>query len=227
MTLVPIDKMMDKKVHQENAFHYSCWGADAVEATQGDIQTDRFGFNIAGGDGSLHDLPISYHVTNITIPPVVPNGNYVLGWVWYGGIGGPIERNVPKNPFPFGFFSDYWSCSFVRISGGVKLERSYTPQFMNNMKSEWPKGCFSAFDEPGICKVEPCRDARGKFMVPKPFRHGAPKQLTTKNFKAEACNQRKVKGFCGAAPTPMPLAPVLQEAYVDLYTCRYPTFVRS
>lgn len=225
MTLVPLDKMMDEETHKTNAFHYSCWGAHTVEATPADIAKDRFGFNIAGGDGSLHDLPIAYHVVNITIPPVVPNGDYVLGWAWFGGIGGPIETNTASNPFQFGFFADYWACSFVRISGGQRLERSYKPVFVNDFSNSSTAGCFAAFDDTGLCKVEPCRDTRGSYQMPKAFKNGGPGLLTTKNFRSRRCSQEKKNGFCGGTPTPKPLEPVLQEAFVDLYTCRYPGFV--
>lgn len=220
MTLVPVDKMMDKEAHAKNAFHYSCWGANPVAATPQDFAKDRFGFNIAGGDGSLHNLTKSYHETEITIPRVVPNGNYILGWVWFGGVGGTIEKNVPQKPFPSGFFADYYSCSFVKIRGGGPLARSYKPVFVNDMKDFWSGGCHASADEPGVCEVEPCKTLPAKIRVPKPFKGGAPPALKANQFKAPPCAVGKNRGFCGAPPTPVPFVETLQEAYRKFFFCK-------
>eukprot|EP00177_Eucheuma_denticulatum_P008573 GFKZ01015614.1.p1 GENE.GFKZ01015614.1~~GFKZ01015614.1.p1 ORF type:complete len:336 (+),score=7.31 GFKZ01015614.1:35-1009(+) len=226
LTLVPLDKMMDKEVHKRNAFHFSCWGATTVVATAADLQTDRAGFSIASGDGSLHDQPPSFHTTNATIPTVVADGDYILGWVWYGGIGGPLERNTPENPFPNGFFSDYWACAFVRIRGGPRT-RSYTPQFVNELEHVWPRGCWSANNEPGVCLVEPCRSVRARFMVPKEFEGRRVRALTPAQFRSPRCRQGRVNGFCGATPTPKPLDEELREAYIDRYSCLFPSLVQQ
>lgn len=219
MTLVPVDKMMDKEAHAKNAFHYSCWGANPVPATPQDFAKDRFGFNIAGGDGSLHNLTKAYHATEITIPQVVPNGNYVLGWVWFGGVGGTIEQNIPQRPFPSGFFADYWSCAFVRIRGGP-TKPSYRPSFNNDMKQFWPGGCHSSADDTGVCQVEPCKRLRARFQVPKVFKNGSPPALRPAQFRAPACSSRKNRGFCGAPPTPVPFVETLQEAYRMFFFCK-------
>lgn len=200
LTLVPLDKMMDKKTHEKNAFHYSCWGARTVPATPADLKRDRFGFNIAGGDGKLHSLGAGYHVVDITIPPVVPDGDYVLGWVWFGGVGGAL-KNPLTNTFKFGFFGDYWSCSFVRVVGGQPLQNSYTPVFINDMKHNSLRGCYAANDDPGICKFEPCTKSRARYQVPKPFKRGRPAKLNPGNFETPRCSRPKVQGFCGSLPT--------------------------
>lgn len=220
LTLVPVDKMMDKQAHSRNAFHYGCWGANSVPATRADFAKDRWGFNIAGGDGSLHNLTKAYHITEITIPIVVPNGNYVLGWAWFGGVGGTIEKNVPARPFPSGFFGDYYSCSFVRIEGGAPVARSYSPVFINDMQSRWPRGCHASADALGVCEVEPCKTLPARQQVPRPFKSGPPPVLKPNQFKPPPCSRPKNKGFCGAAPTPVPFVETLQEAYRKLFFSR-------
>lgn len=63
MSLVPVDKMMNKVTHEENAFHYSCWGANPVRAKPNERGRNELGFSMVGGDGKLHNLPVSYYTT--------------------------------------------------------------------------------------------------------------------------------------------------------------------
>jgi hypothetical protein len=113
LTLVPIDKMMNKDAHAKGAFHFSCWGAGVTVATQDQITKDDKGYNLVGVDGEQHDLPPAFYSTDATIPDVVPDGDYIFGWSWFGGTGGTISggpktvRNddsalAPKE----GFFGD-------------------------------------------------------------------------------------------------------------------------
>lgn len=223
-TLVPVNKMMDKAVHAKNAFQYSCWGADPVPAKKSELGRDRNGFSLVGGDGKLHDMPISYYTTNITIPDVIPDGVYVLGWVWFGGLGGSINHNVPDDPHPFGLFSDYWSCSFVQIKGGNALAQEYAPVFENNMKQFWKDGCMSANDAPGICVYEPCKDV-AMIQYPKSFKNGRiPDALTPENFGKIEGARSQSRGT-PVLPTPVPRMNTLKDALEELYKCR--TFTRS
>lgn len=220
LTLVPVDKMMDKEVHAKNAFYYGCWGANPVPATQADFAKDKFGFNIAGGDGSLHNLTRSYHIIKTTIPTVVPDGNYVLGWTWFGGVGGTVVKNMPQRPFRSGFFGDYYSCAFVRIEGGGPVARSYDPVFINDLSRFWPGGCHASADAPGVCEVEPCKTLPARQQLPRAFKSGTPAALTPNQFRPPPCNIPKQRGFCGATPTPVPCVETLQEAYRKLFFCR-------
>lgn len=208
-TLVPINKMMDKKAHENNAFHFGCWGADPVAAKPSEMGRDTLGFSLVGGDGKLHNLPISYYTTVITIPPVVPDGKYVLGWTWYGGIGGSIHKNLPRNPNPQGHFADYWSCSFVEIRGGEPVKQKYTPVFVPAYQKYWRGGCYSMNDRPGVCIYEPCRN-KGSIMKPKEFQGKTPQPLTPQNFKGSGLM---------AIPTPVPESNVKTTALKALSTC--------
>lgn len=208
---------MDKKVHAKNAFHFSCWGANPVPAKSNELGSDRHGFSLVGGDGKLHDGKISYLTTNITIPTVIPDGVYVLGWVWYGGMGGSLTQNTPENPFRVGLFADYWSCSFIKIEGGSPLTQRYTPRFENDMKEYWPNGCMSANSRPGVCTYEPCR-MEGKIQKPFEFKNGkVPKALKQSNFMSPVVGRTSNQVF--SVPTPLPGENMLRDALINLYNC--------
>lgn len=180
-TLVPPGKMMDKATHTRNAFHYSCWGANPVQASGAELGKDKYGYSTVGNDGEEHNYPKGYYKTIITIPSVIPDGKYVLGWVWHGGVGGGVKGNSPQEPSPYGYFADYWSCSYVEIRGGAPLQREYTPKFDNDMKQYSNEGCMSANDAPGVCSWEPC-EVRGKYQKPRPFKNGSPKPIKPEMF---------------------------------------------
>ena len=130
---------MDKSIHERNAFEYSCWGANVEVPTQDEIDDyrEQFGFGalLVGGDGNAHKVkqtPAIYS-TEITIPTVVPDGNYILGWVWFGGMRGGIVTNDPQVPDTRSAFGDYWGCSFIAVQGGT-LASEYMPVFKNEYK---------------------------------------------------------------------------------------------
>lgn len=185
MTLVNPDKMMDKKEHEKNAFYYTCWGANPTAAGADEMGEDQYGFDLIGTDGEQHDQPKGYYTMDVTIPPVVPDGKYVLGWAWFGGTSGSVKSNSPQEPAPYGYFSDYWSCSFVEISGGDDLVKSFTPVFNNDNRFS-DEGCMAANDHLGVCVYEPC-EATGEYQKPRPFKNGdVPADLTPENFGGSA-----------------------------------------
>lgn len=184
LTLVPLTDIMNKAAHARNAFHYSCWGAHPVAAKGNDLERDRHGFSLVGSDGRDGKHQPGYYVERVTVPPVVPDGDYVLGWAWYGGIGGPVHDNDPQEPRDKSYFGDYWSCSFVRVRGGDRLKKRFTPVFVNGMNQFSSNGCMSFADRPGICVYEPCKGIRGTYQKPIEFKDGkTPRDLTPVNFK--------------------------------------------
>lgn len=225
-TLVPVSQMMNKQAHARNAFHYACWGANPVAAKPSELGTDKFGFSLVGGDGKLHNLPKSYYITKVTIPPVVPDGVYVLGWVWYGGMGGTIEQNLPQSPHTTGLFADYWSCSFVRIEGGSALQASYKPVFVNDMERYWKDGCMAANDRPGVCVYEPCR-VPGKIQKPAEFKDGkGPSLLTIANFGNLVKNRASGEDE-EVVPTSVPDSEVLKKTLAELQECEKRTKAKN
>lgn len=219
-TLVPLAKMMDKEAHARNAFHWGCWGANAAVAKKNELGRDKWGFSLVGGDGKLHNGKIGYYYNNVTIPPVVPDGVYVLGWVWYGGMGGSMKQNTLEKPHPVGLFADYWSCSFVEIKGGVPLKSLYKPMFVNDLKAVWKEGCNAANDAPGMCTYEPCV-VPGRQQKPREFKNGkSPGPLTPEDFRTSSPDARAGRRF--TMPTPVPYNETLRKALITVYSCRNP-----
>ena len=184
LTLVPVSKMMDKEAHARNAFHFSCWGAHPKRATNVEKAHDRWGFSLVGSDGR-HGVGAGYYTERVQVPPVVPDGEYILGWTWYGGTGGKVFGNKPQRPKDHSYFGDYWSCSFVRVHGGVEVAHKYTPVFHNGMSQFSKKGCMAFTDRPGVCAVEPCENIKGRYQKPAEFKKGVPKAITPDNFESE------------------------------------------
>lgn len=201
---------MSKGVHARNAFHYSCWGGDAVEATAEEQGRDGKGFSISGSDGLLgqHDEPASYYTTKIEVPSVVPDGVYALGWAWFGGIGGSLTKNTPDDPFPNRYFGDYWSCAFVKVNGGAQLSGQYQPVFQNNLSRYWNDTCWSGADRPGLCEGEPCND-RARYMKPWKFANGkVPRVLQPQMFRhASSCSEMGRRKGAACSPGPVPTTP--------------------
>lgn len=80
LTLVPKDQWTSAAAHSERAFWYSCWSAGREACPSGDKDKKGGGRCYDDGDGSRFG-------TTMTIPRVVPDGEYVLGYAWYGGLG--------------------------------------------------------------------------------------------------------------------------------------------
>jgi hypothetical protein len=77
----------------------------------------------------------------------------------------------------------YYSCSFVKISGGAPLASSYTPVFINDLQNLSPDGCMSANDEVGKCPVEPCIGPIASYVKPVQFANGqTPTPLTPETY---------------------------------------------
>lgn len=192
LTLVPWKDMMNKRVHTRNAFHFSCWGANAVRATGSQKQKDNMRFIIAGNDGEDHRFPISFYVTHATIPDCIPDGAYVLGWVWYGGTGSPVvSAGRQQEPLPYGFFADYWGCSSVHIRGGKPLKTKCEKKFVNDMSKYSKDGCMAMNNRPGVCKREPCT-VLGSYRKPAEFVKGKAPPLYKHYFSGPGYDAKKI-----------------------------------
>lgn len=190
MTFVRPSQIMDRNAHARNAFHYSCWGAHPVRARPNELGKDRFGFTMTGSDGEQHGFGKGYYVTQITIPTVLPDGDYVLGWAWYGGTGGQLKSGTaPQYPNKYGYFGDYYSCSFVKVRGGAYTQ-TYQPKFINDMAQFSRDGCMSSTDNLGDCAREPCHRP-AFFRRPRQFANGQqPPPLTPALFGGNAPSRR-------------------------------------
>jgi len=126
LSLVPMKHRFSHKVHDRNAFLWTCWDVglrDCPRRTPHDCGTDRKG---------------KRYRQWVRMPNVFPDGDYMLGYAWYGG--GWRQ-------------GDYWSCARIRIRGG-KLDNWHQPAF----KTSGSRGgrCYSSSTDLGQCRREPC-----------------------------------------------------------------------
>lgn len=129
LSLVPVSVMNDRTWHSRLTLLHTCFN------------TGRTACDNSGGPKSMRDMDCGTdrsHVVlchEIRIPRIYPDGDYVLGHVWYGGV--HFKR-------AHGHFFDYYSCSFIRIEGGLsdycrherKLNMTYKPFFDTGMTKD-------------------------------------------------------------------------------------------
>lgn len=150
-SLVPINKMNDKNWHEKMAFHYSCWNVGRFNCNEFDFHRD-----------CNYDRENEAFSKMLYIPPIYPDGDYVLAFTWYGG----GEK--------YGHFGDYYDCSYIRIQGGGPVQEAFTPEFAAGGGSMYEDGCDATVDRLGICWKEPCIPIRQTSkMVPAPFKDGS------------------------------------------------------
>lgn len=142
--MVPVDKLMDKALHDKYTFQISCWGAGLHNCPSRAI-------HVCGNDVEGKALQVQ-----ITVPTIYPDGVYAFGWAWYGG-GDFRDRS---------FFGDYYSCSFVRIQGGAAVTAEWTPRFVAGRGAPYSDSCMSATNKLGVCPKEPCHVGNVKRMKP-------------------------------------------------------------
>jgi len=140
LTLVPLKHKFNKWVHARNAFRWSCWSFGTEPCPNRSHQQ-------CGNDGTGRR-----YRQWVTIPPVFPDGVYVLGFVWYGG--------YPKQ-------ATYWSCAEIRIKGGP-MQNNYTPVFTNHHNGQC-KGHANGEEQ---CVKEPCFNRPEKTWKPIEFMNG-------------------------------------------------------
>lgn len=151
-TLVPEKDRMNATAHALFSFRHACFEADGHQCTLDTSKERR-----CGTDKILYRA-------DVQIPTIFPDGKYVLGWSWYGGLAGGKS-----------YFSDYRSCSNVQISGGP-LTDSYKPVFKpgKRVPGNNPKNptCNSSVNRIGVCAKEPCLNIQGRRMKPAAFGNG-------------------------------------------------------
>lgn len=194
LSLVPVSSLSDAAAHERLAFYYGCW-------EQG---VHRCGPHQPCGADKTRLALQRY----ITVPTYLPDGVYVLGFIWYGG----IEFTGRKSKFP-----DFPSCSFIRIKGGARLDTDirYSPIFdagRRTISAPQRTECKAYIDRPHVCTMSTlrgkrCHNVDAAMMVPEPFRNGAtpPRIHATmydKNLRKTASNPdsvsppRQEQGLC-------------------------------
>lgn len=165
LTLVPVDKMMNKEAHARFTFQISCWSSGLHRCPSRNI-------HVCGNDAEGK----SYSV-RIKVPTSYPDGVYVMGWAWYGG--GDYKGKS--------FFGDYYSCSFVRIRGGAGPTSEWRPVFVPGDNQKHTTGCISATDRVGACPREPCHV--GRVGLRKPV--NLPRVISNAALGGQASSQKK------------------------------------
>jgi hypothetical protein len=167
-TLVPKSQRMDFGSHDRFAFRYACWEAGSTACSPGEFcGTDLQGIK---------------YTANVQIPAVYPDGDYVLGWSWYGGTryfsSDEMSRFGISSPGGHrSEYGDYFSCANIRIQGGAPVESSYTPVFETG-QADRAGTCSSAVSALGVCPVEPCSPQYPAVdMVPEPFNGKSPSPI--------------------------------------------------
>lgn len=150
-SLVPVKHMFSTSWHEKTAFDFGCW-------TQGSFQCGK-----AKACGT--DKKGRAYRNKMTVPKVVPNGDYVFAMVWYGGL--DYKRSKAM-------FSDYTSCAYVRIRDGP-LEMSHKPIFQAGANK--PKGvpagtCESTSSFVLQCGGGPCNGKKPFTGKPGEFKNG-------------------------------------------------------
>eukprot|EP00170_Pyropia_yezoensis_P010089 contig_45929_g10127 len=174
-SLVPLHLAANAAAHTRYAFETMCWATGKYTcATPEESRVHCVG-----------DRQNSAYKADITVPPVVPDGTYILSMVWYGGVALGTHEST---------FGDYFSCSRVAISGGDPLAPSWAPVFDPPAHTAGAnRSCDASTHTIGQCRVEPCRTADGgplftggPAMVPSVFAAGVapPQQLTPALYAA-------------------------------------------
>ena len=159
---MPLERMWDKASHDKMAIDYGCWNVGRFHCNEFDFHRD-----------CNYDRQNEAFSKMLYIPPIYPDGDYVLGFTWFGG---------GEN---FGHFGDYYDCSYIRIQGGDRLESSHVPTFHGGGGSKYNDACEATVDSLGVCWKEPCVPIRKTSkQVPKPFKNGKkPAPILSKWFQ--------------------------------------------
>lgn len=174
MSLVPVAYMNNRWWHLKTAFAYACFATNKFICGKGKhCGSDR------GGRGFR---------TWITVPQVIPDGDYVFAQVWAGGLHWRRRR---------AFFADYYTCSFIRIRGGP-VKNTHQPTF-NSGKSRHRyvnrKGgvCASTSTYVGECGGMECLKNRVMYKKPGPFRFGRKPPVIRRSMFMRNPNSMHVK----------------------------------
>lgn len=144
--LVPVGVMNDRSWHERLTIMHGCWhsGMTGCKGSK-ECGTDRSG---------------TAFERKVKIPTVFPDGDYILGFVWYGGV--RKQR---------GFFPDFFSCSHIRISGGPLGGRHSAYFEAGDGPSEFVRDdmCYTSADFIGDCGTKGCVKKQAFWAVPRAF----------------------------------------------------------
>lgn len=200
LALVPLEHRDNPEMHKKYAFHFQCFRSDPFTCK---TKTERL------VDGWFDEKNVAYK-THVKVPRHIPNGIYVLGWVWYGG----LHTDMPWTSY----YGDYFSCAYVRIHGGGPLSWSHQPTWWPGRSSLFPNVCETSSTNIGECPEEPCMDRPRMMRVPAEFENGAMPPRLWRDMYPAYDNQTDAP-----APTPAGELPPDQEELVSPVAYLRPT----
>lgn len=145
LSLVPLKRRFSSWAHDKNAFLYSCWDAGMVNCPSRSSHacgTDQRG---------------KRYQQWVRLPTVFPDGDYYLGYTWWGG---SWQQG------------DYYSCARIRVRGG-QLTASHQPAFTRSSRGG---KCWSSATKIGQCRREPCF-RKMAWRTPAAFDRRKPKRI--------------------------------------------------
>lgn len=172
LSLLPVSGTFNATALRHFAFYYGCWEQGRYRCRGKECGGDNKGL-------AFHRL--------VTIPDNLPDGIYTFAFLWYGGTHFRRTR---------GLYSDYVSCSYVRIRGGWTLKNEYQPFFEPGELGEYEhKGqCLTSANAPGQC-LHGCDFKPTFYDIPSDFKRKTPRALSAWEYGMEMPSG-------GAAPKP-------------------------
>ena len=165
-SIVKLVDMHKEYKHKSGTFLYECHDINVRKCT--DRRTRR---RDCGAD-----VKNEYFMHRIRIPKVFPDGNYVLGWAWYGGL-----TSAGKS----GSFGDFYDCMYLRIQGGP-TDYKHAPEFKpGNSITGNRTHCRATVNRLGECPRHPCsrRTMEGVLSIPREFERGnSPEKISRGDY---------------------------------------------
>ncbi|OSX73612.1 hypothetical protein BU14_0333s0001 [Porphyra umbilicalis] len=139
LALVPTPVGLSVAAHARYSFWWGCWGSGQVGC---------------GDNKRLCDDDRSSKVfrRSVRVPTSIPDGVYVLGFVWYGGA---LRNSEYLSIRP------YWSCAYVRVRGGPGPTATFPRRFVPGVPGpglplpstpdQRRRMCVSGIDRLGPC----------------------------------------------------------------------------
>ena len=153
IAVVPVAVMWDRDWHTKFTIAHTCWSLNGHRCQEG--------IEDCGTDSKKEVFELSFNV-----PTVFPDGDYVVGTVWYGGLHYKKKR---------GAFADFYSCAFIRIQGGEPAGGYHKPFFVAGNGEAVENGkCQTSVDRIGPCDRNTCTDRRSFFAIPAVFNGDGP-----------------------------------------------------
>lgn len=172
-SLVPVKHMFDHNWHTRTAFEWGCWSQGQFLCKNGFPSNPAHSSNLklkALRECGTDTKGRAYS-SNMIVPNVFPDGDYVFSQLWFGGI-----RTLP-NSLKKVMFHDFHTCAFVKIQGGQPLVHQYTPKFNVGIRPKYskkpPNKCWTFGIIAKQCGGNSCRHATHRWAVPKLFENGS------------------------------------------------------